>query len=79
MWFQIEITKDLTGIDSPILIIAGEENKHETEGAVSYRSMQDNVHVSIIPFASHLVHYEQPELYSQILNKFLENIEQSSR
>lgn len=77
-WYPFDETKDLTGIHSPILFIVGEGNPNETQGAISYRSMQNNVHVSVIPFASHLVHSEQPELYSKIVNLFLKNIEKSS-
>ncbi|WP_211653482.1 alpha/beta fold hydrolase [Planococcus alpniumensis] len=73
-WYPFEETKDLAGIHSPILLIAGEGNPNETTGALSYRSMHHNVHVAIIPFASHLVHIEQPKLYSEVLNLFLKDI-----
>ncbi|ANU16450.1 alpha/beta hydrolase [Planococcus maritimus] len=73
-WYPFEETKDLAGIRSPILLIVGEGNPNETTGAISYRSMHENVHVSIIPFASHLVHMEQPKLYSEVLKLFLKGI-----
>ncbi|MFP3322515.1 alpha/beta hydrolase [Planococcus sp. SIMBA_160] len=73
-WYPFEETKDLAGIRSPILLIVGEGNPNETTGAISYRSMHENVHVSIIPFASHLVHMEQPQLYSEVLKLFLKGI-----
>lgn len=73
-WYPFEETKDLAGIPSPILLIMGEGNPNETEGAISYRSMHHNVHVSIIPFASHLVHAEQPKLYSEVLELFLKSL-----
>lgn len=74
-WYPFEETKDLAGIPSPILLIVGEGNPNETEGALSYRSMHHNVHVSIIPFAYHLVHAEQPKLYSEVLELFLKKLE----
>ncbi len=73
-WYPFEETKDLAGIRSPILLIVGEGNPNETTGAISYRSMHENVHVSIIPFASHLVHMEQPKLFSEVLKLFLKGI-----
>lgn len=73
-WYPFEETKDLAGIRSPILLIVGEGNPNETIGAMAYRSMHENVHVSIIPFASHLVHMEQPKLYSEVLKLFLKGI-----
>lgn len=70
-WYPFEVTKDLEGITSPVLFIVGEGNKDETKGALFYPSIKDDVHVSIIPFASHLVHFEQPEIYTKILEEFI--------
>ena len=74
-WYPFQETKDLDGISSPVLYMVGEGNRTETKGALTYPSMQKNVHVSIIPFASHLVHSDQPELYSKILEKFLTSVD----
>lgn len=76
-WYPFQETKDLSGIHSPVLFIAGEGNPNETKGAISYPAMNKNVHVAIIPFASHLVHSEQPELYTKVLHLFLSNIKNS--
>jgi len=73
-WYPFELTKDLKGITSPILYMVGEGKKSETKGALLYPAMHKNVHVCIIPFASHLVHHEQPELYTQVLEKFLQQV-----
>ncbi|MYL56271.1 alpha/beta fold hydrolase [Virgibacillus halodenitrificans] len=73
-WYPFEETKDLEGIAAPVLYIVGEEKDMETKGALLYPSLQDNVHVSIIPFASHLVHLEQPKIYTQILEEFIDNV-----
>lgn len=74
-WYPFEETKDLSGIDSPILYIAGESNPNETKGVLYYPDKHDNVHVSIIPFASHLVHAEQAELHAKTLELFLSHID----
>ncbi|RCW76942.1 alpha/beta fold hydrolase [Saliterribacillus persicus] len=73
-WYPFEITKDLEDITSPILFMVGEGNKTETKGALFYPSIKDDVHVSIIPFASHLVHSEQPDIYTKILEKFINKV-----
>ncbi|MCT2536249.1 alpha/beta hydrolase [Aquibacillus koreensis] len=73
-WYPFEITKDLEGITSPVLFMVGEGNKPETKGALLYPSIKDDVHVSIIPFASHLVHSEQPDVYTKILEKFINRV-----
>ncbi|GAA0488539.1 alpha/beta hydrolase [Salinibacillus aidingensis] len=73
-WYPFEETKDLDGIDSPILYIVGEEKEAETKGALLYPSIKDDVHVSIVPFASHLVHTEQPDIYTKILERFISEV-----
>ncbi|WP_228409470.1 alpha/beta fold hydrolase [Radiobacillus deserti] len=70
-WYPFNETRNLDGITSPILYIVDEGDKAETKGTLFYTSIKDGVHVSIIPFASHLVHTEQSEIYSQILEEFL--------
>ncbi|WP_409295869.1 alpha/beta fold hydrolase [Peribacillus sp. SCS-26] len=73
-WYPFEVTKDLEGITSPVLIMVGEGNKAETKGTLFYPSIKEDVHVSIIPFASHLVHSQQPEIYTKILEAFLNKV-----
>lgn len=72
--YPFEETKNLTDVDCPVLYLVGEGNPLETKGAVLYPKMKSDVHVAIIPFAAHLVHTEQPEIYSQILKRFIEEI-----
>ncbi|MEZ0482115.1 alpha/beta fold hydrolase [Planococcus sp. SSTMD024] len=74
-WYPFEETKDLSAIAAPILYIAGEGNPSETKGVLYYPAKQDNVHVSAIPFASHLVHAEQAELHAKTLELFLSHVD----
>ncbi|UOQ45169.1 alpha/beta hydrolase [Halobacillus salinarum] len=69
-WYPFEETHSLADIKAPILYIVGEGNAHEVTGAVYYPKYS-KVHVSVLPFASHLVHSEQPEIYTKILENFL--------
>lgn len=73
-WYPFEETGNLDGITSPVLYMVGEGNKSETAGALLYPEMRKDVHVAIIPFAAHLVHAEQPVIYTKILEEFLNNI-----
>lgn len=59
---------------SPVLYMVGEGNKIETKGALLYPAMKEDVHVCIIPFAAHLVHDEQPEIYTKVLERFLQEV-----
>ena len=72
-WYPFHETSDLTSIAAPVLVIAGEGNSNESISAIDYGKEQENVHVAILPFGSHLIHAEQPELYSKILELFLKN------
>ncbi len=74
-WYPFEETKDLSDIGSPVLYIAGEGNPSEVKGVLYYPGKHDHVHVSVIPFASHLVHAEQAEVYTQTLELFLSQID----
>lgn len=74
-WYPFEETNDLSGIHAPILYIAGEGNPNETKGVLYYPNKHENVRVSVIPFASHLVHAEQGELHAKTLELFLSHVD----
>ena len=70
--YPFEETSDLGELKMPTLFMVGEENVIEAKGALNVYGLSKLFHVSVIPFARHLVHSEQPEVYNQILNGFLE-------
>lgn len=74
-WYPFEETDDLSMFEMPVLFIVGEGNTYETLGAIRYPKMNKNVHVSIVPFASHLVHLEQPDIYTKIVEEFLQKVD----
>ncbi|WP_404431430.1 alpha/beta fold hydrolase [Sutcliffiella horikoshii] len=69
--YPFEETADLSGLEMPTLFMVGEKKANEVKGAVIVPRLNKQIHVSVIPFAGHLVHSEQPEVYNQILNGFL--------
>jgi pimeloyl-ACP methyl ester carboxylesterase len=69
--YPFEETANLADLKMPVLFIVGEGNINETKGAIIYPQTSKLVHVSIIPFAAHLVHSEQPHIYNEILKNFL--------
>ncbi|WP_455675168.1 alpha/beta fold hydrolase [Pradoshia sp.] len=73
-WYPFDLTKDLDGIQSPILYMVGEGNNDESKSAILYQALKEDIHISIIPFASHLVHAQQPKIYTEVLSLFLENV-----
>lgn len=70
-WYPFDDVKSMHEFDFPVLFIVGERNPHETVGATIYPKANKNVHVAIVPFAGHLVHSEQPEIYSSIVEEFM--------
>jgi pimeloyl-ACP methyl ester carboxylesterase len=74
-WYPFQETNNLDGINCPVLYMVGEGNKGETKGAILYPLMKENVHVAIIPFAAHLIHSDQPEVYTKILDIFINKVD----
>lgn len=74
-WYPFNQTADLSMLAFPVLYIVGESNPSETAGTLSYPKMNKNIHVSIIPFAGHTVHLDQPEIYNKTLELFLNQYE----
>ncbi|WP_100011267.1 alpha/beta fold hydrolase [Lentibacillus sediminis] len=74
-WYPFNETGDLTMLEVPVLFVVGEGNTNETIGAQIYPRANKNIHVAIIPFASHLVHLDQPEIYMKVVEDFLKRVE----
>ncbi|WOV86325.1 alpha/beta hydrolase [Sporosarcina oncorhynchi] len=77
-WYPFNETRDVSTLSCPTLFIVGEEKKHEVVGAIQYPIQNEQIHVAIVPFAGHLVHSEQPEVYTSHLNLFIRKVEESS-
>ena len=74
-WYPFNETMDISALKCPTLYIVGEDKKHEIEGVSIYSRQNEYIHVAVVPFAGHLVHSEQPEVYSMILNLFLSKVQ----
>jgi pimeloyl-ACP methyl ester carboxylesterase len=70
-WYPFEENRDVSSFTFPTLIMVGEENKYEAKGAIIYPDINQLIHISVIPFASHLVHSQQPEIYTRTLEEFI--------
>lgn len=67
-------TSEVSSIKIPTIYMVGEKQEIEVSAALTFKQLNQEFHISIIPFAGHLVHRDQPELYSQILHAFLKRI-----
>jgi len=74
-WYPFEYTSKLHLIDKPALLCIGENARHELSG-IEQLYMNDNVHIAIVPFAGHLANEMQPELFSKIVETFLNEIKE---
>ncbi|MGG1629773.1 alpha/beta fold hydrolase [Rossellomorea sp. NRS-1567] len=74
-WYPFEYTSDLDNITAPILFMVGEGNKAEVTTAAKYQSIHSHIHVCVIPFASHLVHVQKPDIYTEVLLEFLSEVQ----
>ncbi|MET0959783.1 MAG: hypothetical protein ABWX58_05610 [Psychrobacillus psychrotolerans] len=76
-WYPFEDVKAVTKFEFPVLFIVGEKRRNETIGASIYPEINSNVRIAIVPFAGHLVHDEQPEIYTKILDVFIKTVQVS--
>lgn len=66
-FYPFDHTGDVAGLNVPTLCMVGEQQTLEVSAAITYKQLNADINIAVIPFAGHLVHREQPELYSQIL------------
>lgn len=69
-WYPFHETGSIEELQCRTLLIVGEAKGHEVQGATFYPEQNEKVHIAVIPFAGHLVHSEQAELYTNILELF---------
>lgn len=57
------------------MCIAGGDVDREFEATLKYKELNQRINMAIIPFAGHLVHRDQPQIYSSTLEAFLKQVE----
>ena len=78
-WYPFDETGDVASLQVPTLCIAGGDSEDEVTAATTFKQLNGNIHIAVIPFAGHLVHNDQPKIYSDILSNFLQNAQVASR
>ena len=73
-WYPFDETGDVVDLAVPALCLVGGGSADEFAAAEAYKRLNRDLHISILPFAGHLVHREQPELYAHTLNTFLNSL-----
>jgi pimeloyl-ACP methyl ester carboxylesterase len=72
-FYPFHETGELSDVTAPILCMVGEGEEIEVEAAVTYKKLHANAQIAVIPFAGHLVHRDQPDLYTRTLSALLEH------
>lgn len=72
-FYPFDKTGNVGSLRVPTLCLVGEKQELEVSAAASYKQLNSHINISVIPLAGHLVHRDQPELYSQVLSAFIEN------
>ncbi|WP_439876082.1 alpha/beta fold hydrolase [Bacillus mycoides] len=78
-WYPFHETGDVVNLQIPTLCIVGGDSEDEVTAATTFKQLNKNIHIAVIPFAGHLVHNDQPKMYSYILSNFLQNAQAASR
>ncbi|MDQ0268327.1 pimeloyl-ACP methyl ester carboxylesterase [Cytobacillus purgationiresistens] len=73
-FYPFHETGDVGGLKIPSMCLIGGDSVFEFTAAVQYRDLNRKINTAIIPFAGHLVHRDQPELYTKTLEAFLEKL-----
>lgn len=78
-WYPFHETGNISELAVPALCIVGGTLEDEFSAAISFKQLNPAIHIAIIPFAGHLVHREQPTLYTQMLHTFIETLKQAKQ
>lgn len=71
-FYPFDRTGDVASLSVPTLYLVGEEQELEVSAAGTYKQLNPAIHIAVLPFSGHLVHREQPDLYSHTLLNFIE-------
>ncbi|KAF7972689.1 hypothetical protein HWV62_17252 [Athelia sp. TMB] len=72
---DLDVTKDLANITVPTLVISGKHDRYEDHGiAKPFVKGIKNVEAAYFEHSSHMVSYEEPEKYLQIVGGFLDKV-----
>ena len=72
-FYPFHETGELSDVTAPILCMVGEREELEVEAAITYKKLHTNMQIAVIPFAGHLVHRDQPDLYIRTLSTFIQH------
>lgn len=72
---DFDVTPGLKDISVPVLFMCGDSDQVRPETMLRYRSMVRGSRLSVIPFAGHVLAFEQFALYRESITAFLDEID----
>jgi proline iminopeptidase len=68
---KLNLLPDLHEIKVPVLLVCGDHDEAGTKTVKDYQTAFSDARLAVIPNASHLHHLEQPGIFKEIVNRFL--------
>lgn len=73
--YPFDQVSNVSDISIPMLCISGGSSEKEVANALNFKRLNPEIHISVIPFAGHLVSEDQPLIYAQTLHCFIGEVE----
>lgn len=77
--YPFDQVSNVSDISVPMLCISGGSSEKEVANALNFKRLNPEIHISVIPFAGHLVSEDQPLIYAQTLHCFVGEVERSKK
>lgn len=77
--YPFDQVSNVSDISVPMLCISGGSSKKEVANALNFKRLNPEIHISVIPFAGHLVSEDQPLIYAQTLHCFVGEVERNKK
>jgi pimeloyl-ACP methyl ester carboxylesterase len=71
-----DLTERMAAIDVPTLVLIGDEDERCLEPSLLIKRVVSKAGLSILPKTGHAVNVEEPQMFNQILNDFLHQVDQ---
>lgn len=71
-----DLTERMAAIDVPVLVLSGDEDEGCLEPSLLIKRVVSKAGLSILPKAGHVVNVEEPQMFNQILDDFLHQVDQ---
>jgi pimeloyl-ACP methyl ester carboxylesterase len=73
-----DLTEEISRIDVPVLIMAGDEDEPCIEASVMLKRAMPSAGLALLAKAGHGINVEEPALFNQLLDDFLHRAEAGS-